>query len=467
MPNVNLVKASNKLDMLKKEVTGRTERSRDENGNLSSESFRVMNPDIAKSMGEYLQERTVEAEALKGEIADYMKAETAMGSFDALFSTDGQKSTWTPQPSDLAINLSDQILKSESYDDLAAKRVKSYSGDHDIHLKQLFGQKALFETTSAMAADNVSVESIRTGEYIMAPRTRVSILDIIPQLTTAFPVVKYDEETKNLSGAGSIAQGGTYQQSEFTIEEKSVNVDKSGTFIQVSEELLQDRPEMRRRMDGSLMSQLMRRIQGDIVGGTTLANATEYIAGAAANANIAGFLDIPDANTNVLNTQTGLMSGEKKNEIESIEEGAELVYRNGIAESSAMLMNSQDWTKVKTLQSTTGSFVLRGANAPLWMPVERMIDDWPVVLCNALPVGTVIIGDFVNYCAIRDRQSVQVRIQEAQSIAVPAATALTNSVTVQTAPSGLFNIFADVRYAFYVTRPLAFTRITNFGIVTP
>ena len=458
MINMNLVRLKNQLDQVKGEVQARIDRSRGDDGFPNSDIFELKNPEIKQKMGDWVDDRTQEAYRLQAEIDDLLKAEGALESFEKLVGIGQERTKIAPIPtSSREPGLADQLMKSEEWGMLVDKKVKNLSWDSKM------GMKALFETTTAGAADNVSVESVRTGDYVPAPRTRVTLLDLIPQTPTPNPVVKYDEETKNLSAAASIDQGATYQESEFTIEERSVDTDKSGTFIQVSEELLQDAPEMRARMDGALMSQLYRRIQADIIGGT-LQNAAEFVTGAANNTAITGFLDIASANINEFDTQTGLASGEKKNEIEAIEEAVELVYRIGIAEADALLMNSQDWVKIKTLQSTTGNFILRGANAPLWEPARRMIDEWPVVLCNALPTGTIIVGAFREHSAIRDRQSVQVRIQEAQAIEIPAGS---SAVTVQTKPSGRFNIFADVRYAFYARRGLAFTRVTNFGVPVP
>jgi len=345
--NMNLVRASNQLEQVKGDVQARVERSKDEHGNPNSDVFRVKNPDITLSMGEWLQERTQEAQKLQAEIDDYLKTEGALSSFEDLLNLGNQKGSRAPHPTPGAKwSFGHEIMKSEDYDLFVAKKIKDFSHDLDV------GMKALFMSTDSNAADTVNVESVRTGEYIMAPRTRVTLLDIIPQIATDQAAVKYDEETKNLSNAAPIAQGGTYQESQFTIDEKSVDVSKSGVFIQVSEEALQDRPQLESRMNGNLMAQQYRRIQADIIGGT-MQNADEYVGAPAANANVLGFLDIANANINTIDGNDGETSGNYRNPITLLEEGAEMVYRIGEAEASAILMNSQDWVKVKTLQSTT------------------------------------------------------------------------------------------------------------------
>ena len=446
--NMNLVRLSNQLEQVKGDVAARVERSKDDHGNPNSDVFRAKNPDIPESLGEWLQARTQEAQQLQLQIDDYLKTEQSLTNFDSLLST-GKEKAQRPisREPGKKFSVADQIFQGDGWDDFREK--KSHTREYTSNLQM--DMKTLFETTSSGAANTVSIESVRTGEFEMLPRTRVTVFDIIPSAPTSSPSVKYDAEVVNLSAMDAIAQGAVYEESAFRIDEVSVDVGKSGAFIQVSEELMEDMPEFRARIDGSLMQQLMRRSQADIIGGAPIP-VGEYVGGAPTNnAGVTGFLDVPAANINVID-------GSSMNQISVIEDGAEAVYRLGQGEADAILMNSQDWAGMKKLQSTTGSFILRGANAPLAAPVERAIDEWRVVLCNALPQGTIIIGDFANHCMIRDRQAAQVRIQEAQQVPVGLA-----SVPVFTQPSGRYNVFADVRYAFYVRRGLAFCRITDFG----
>ena len=445
--NMNLVTVSNLLEQVKGEVTARVERSKDDHGNLNSDVFKLRNQDITVSMGEWMAERTEECMKLQKEIDNYTMAENSLDGFNALLNLGKEKAN-RPISREIGkqFSVSDQIFQGDDWEAFREKRSQTRQFMSEINADI----KTLFETTSSGAVNNVSIESVRTGEFEMLPRTRVTIFDIIPQASTSNPSVKYDAEVLNQSAMAAIAQGAVYQESAFRIDEVSVDVGKSGAFIQVSEELMNDMPEFRARIDGSLMQQLMRRSQDDIIGGVPI-NDGEYVGTPVANAGVVGFLDVPAANINVID-------GSGLNQISVIEDGAEMVYRLGQGEADAILMNSQDWAGMKKLQSTTGSFILRGANAPLSAPVERAIDEWRVVLCNSLPQGTVIIGDFANHCMLRDRQAAQVRIQEAQQVPVVGA-----NVPVFTQPSGRYNVFADVRYAFYVRRGMAFTRITDFG----
>ena len=430
----------------------RTDRARDDDGDLSSELFAIKNADIEQPMHEYIADQTAEATKLQKEVNSYMAAESSLETFESIVDAGKQKRRIPEIAAVGERNLAKELMGSEEFQDMRESKAKRMDYESDVNLK------TLFETTGAGAADMVSVESVRTGEYVTIPRTRVTLLDIIPQLTTDQPSVKYDEETKNLSNVAPIAQGAIYQQSEFTIQERTVDVYKAGAFIQVSEELLDDEPEIRARLDGSLRSQMLRRIQSDIVGGAPIP-AAEYVGTPTNNTDVTGFLDIASANINEIN-------GTGVNQIAAIEDGAEMVYRLGEAQADAIVMNSQDWVGIKKLQSTTGSFVLRGANSPLTAQVPMQLDEWQVVLCNALPQGTVLVGAFSEHCAIRDRQSVQVRISEAQGVpsqSAPVSGGNAAVAYVAAEPTGRVNIFTDARLAFYIRRGLAFTRITNFG----
>jgi HK97 family phage major capsid protein len=445
--NMNLVKLSNQLEQVKGEVQARVERSKDDHGNLNSDVFKIKNPDIDISMGEWLSSRTEECTKLQAQIDDYMKTETSLESFDSLLNIGKQKAQRpiSREPG-RKYSITDDMFKSDDWNDFLEKKIQTFNLDTKADLK------TLFESTTPSATDTISVESVRTGEFIMAPRTRVTLLDLIPQLPTEQTVIKYEVEVKNESAAAPIAQGAVYQESAFQVDEVSVNVGKSGMFTQVSEELMADRPQFRTRIDNSLMMQLYRRTQNDLIGGVPIP-ATEYVGTPTDNPNIRGFLNL----TNV--TEINYIDGQAgDNPITRLDEAGEMVYRIGESEADAIVMNSQDWVKLKALQSTTGAFILRGANAPISQPVARAIDEWPVILCNALPPATVLMGAFSQFCQIRDRQSVQVRIQEAQQVPVGAI-----NVPVFTQPSGRYNVFADVRYAFAVTRGLAFTKITGFA----
>ena len=353
-------------------------------------------------------------------------------------------------------SLASELFETEEYKSLASGDIKQMGFKADI------GLKTLFETTTTGAADTVSVESVRDGDFVPLPRTRVTLLDIIPQRSTEYPVVKYDAEVLNESNVQVIAQGEAYSESRFRIDERLATIIKAGAYIQVSEELLADRQEMRARIDTSLRNQMLRRIQSDILGGVPIP-AAEYVGTPVNNATITGILDIGASDINTIDGNAGLSAGNHINEYELIERAQEVIYRNGEADADAIVMNSQDWLDYVTLQTTTGAFVARGSLAPLSEPTPPMIAGLPVIFCNALVQNTVLVGAFRDYAVIRDRQSVQVRIQEAQRIPSVAVASNATSATT-TIPAGRFNIYIDGRYTFYARRGLAFCTLTNFGV---
>ena len=455
--NPHIVRLSNRLEAIKTEVQTRLDRATPEGEDHPTvEYFKTMNPDIEMSLGKYVETRTEEYDAVQQELDDYRKADTSLASLEKMAGEGQKRATWAPNPTgSMGRNLSGMVTESDSWKNFIKGDRKGAKFDVDLDLK------ALFETTTTGAVNSVSVESVRTGELVPAALTRVTLLDIIPQVPTTDPVVKYDEEVLNESAVAAIAQGAVYEESAFQYDEKSVNVAKIGAFINVSEEALDDEPELQARLDGSLRNQMMRRIQSDIIGGVPIP-ASEYVGTPTDNTNFTGFTELTGVNVIDAVAQPGQMTGDVANHFSLLEQAREVVYRLGMTEADAIVMNSQDWLQLKTLQTTTGAFVIRGALSALYDPAAMQIDGLPVVLCNALPNNTVLVGAFREHAVIRDRQSVQVRIQEAQNVTIPSG-----GGSAQTEPSGRFNIYTDARLAFYVRRPSAFARITSFGEPQP
>ena len=448
--NMNLVRLHRKLEQIQSEVKVRVERSLDDDGEPKSDIFATLNPDITMSMGEYLAARAEEMEKTQKEIEDYVKSDGAMAQIDTLIALGKEKATHTPAPSlQTAESIGDALVKSEGFQKIREKKATEASFDKPLSLKDLLG-------SGSNAADSVNVEVARNGDYVTLPRTRVTLLDIIPQLPTTERNVAYDREIKNESAMDRVFEGGIYQESEFTMYGDTANIVKTGAFIQVSEELLADMPEIRARLNTALVEQMARRLQSNVIGNDPIP-AAEYVGSPADISAVTGILE--ETSINTIDGNTGAGSGNFHNPYSLIQQAIEVIYRTGEADATAIAMNSQDWVMYATLQTTTGAFVARGSLNGLAGETQRMIEGIPVVLCNALPNNTVLVGDFANHCVIRDRQSVQVRIQEAQSFQVAAL-----STNVHTNPSGRFNIYVDARMGFYVRRPQAFCSITDFGV---
>ena len=221
--NLNLVRASEKLKATKAEVEARTGRSTDDEGQLKSDVFSIKNPDIEASMGEWLTDRSQEIERLQTEIDDYLKAD---GALDHIKHIDdlGKKVDRPPLNGRDKASIADTLFQDERWGDLKAGRIKGFAVDTEVSLKTLFA------TDAASASNQYSIDSVREDLYLPAPRTRPTILDIIPQLPTTERVVKYAEETVNQSNVSPIAQGDPYLESQFQVVEQSANVVKRGAY---------------------------------------------------------------------------------------------------------------------------------------------------------------------------------------------------------------------------------------------
>ena len=462
--NTNLVTASNQRELLKAEIEARRASSIDDSGHESSKVFAIKNPQIDMSMAEWVKARNVELAALQEEVDGYMSLDEELDKFDGMVKQ-GNKINRPPNSmGKRGRGAVAKFLDSDEWAKFAGSPSAEMQFNTEVSFKELFAEqrKTLFETFDAAVDGAVSVDVARTGEYVTVPRTEVTLLDVIPQLPTTQGQIEYDEQTLNESAVGVIAQGGHYRESAFKIEKKTVPVVTIGGFSQVSMELLQDKPEMENLLRGDLMDQMMRNAQDEFIGGTAFQNLTEYVGSPTPSGDITGFLDLPDADINTF-TGTGI------NEIAAIAQAKEMIYRVGRARADAIVMNSQDWLDVETLQSTTGAYLVGGSSAGLSQAVPMSLGGLPIILCNALPNHTVLVGAFGQHCTVRDRQSFQVQVQRAQYVpgltygGSDTSSATATTTATHTHPSTMYNVYADARLAFYIRRGKAFTKITAFG----
>ena len=291
MPEDKIASLRNELKSIQDNVEDLVDKAT-KNGKPDSALFKENNPDIDLSLGKFIEQEYNKAEALQARIEaiqndDQQAINDGLSQFQDLKNRGSQKATNTPLPDDgeQRNDLTAAIMESEEFKEMVAEKKGSMSMMAEMSLKTLFA-------ADSNTANTVNVESVRDGDYVPLPRTRVTLLDLIPQIPTTERVVKYDREKKNLSAAQAIAQGAAYSESEFEIEEATANVIKIGCYLQVSEELLDDAPEMRARIDTNLDGQMMRRAQSVVVGGAAMP-AGEYVTGAdGAISDIVGFLDI-------------------------------------------------------------------------------------------------------------------------------------------------------------------------------
>ncbi|MEU8379772.1 phage major capsid protein [Streptosporangium sp. NPDC048865] len=276
--------------------------------------------------------------------------------------------------------------------------------------------KALLDTATGWTPE--TTRGPRIVEIITRP---IQLIDLIPQNSTGQAAVTYMEETTYVNNAGEIPEGGIYPESALGLEEKTSPVRKIGTWIPVTDEQLEDVPQVRGYVNNRLPFMIRQRLDSQILVGNGTAP------------NLRGLL-------NTSGIQTQAKGGDP---------GPDAVYKamtkikvNALAMPNVTVWNPLDWQEIRLLRTTDGIYIWGSPSEP----GPARIWGLPVVEAFGLTEGTAVVGDFQNYSELVTRRGIDVQISNSHG------TFFTE---------GKQAIRADVRVAFVIYRPAAFATVTG------
>ena len=306
------------------------------------------------------------------------------------------------------ISLGKMVVESEAYKNRVGKDFEQEFPDVDV--------KTLFQTSAGFAP-----ESVRTGRIEYYPARRVTVPDMIPQTTTSQAAIKYMEETTFTNAAAPRSEGGAYAESALAYIERSVTVESVGHFIPVTDEQLEDVPQMRSILDGRLIYMVM------------LALEEQLITGDGNTPNLAGFLN-----------KTGVGSQAKGEDSvpDAIYKAMTTVRSSGFAEPSGMIIHPNDWQAVRLLTTTDGLYIWGN---PSEAGPERI---WglPLAITTAITENTGLLGDFPLFSELFIRRGVVIESSKSHS---------------DYFVKGKQAIRAGIRAALAIYRPAAFCKVTG------
>ena len=323
-----------------------------------------------------------------------------------------------------------------------SKAYKEYvPGMPSAEFKLAKGIKTLLQTSAGF-----DPEVTRIPDVVPIIKRPVQLLDLIRQVPTTQDGVQYMEQTTRTwpSGTGMyIAEGGVYNDATMEWTERNVPVVKLGVNIPITEEQLADVPGLQAIVSSDLPAMLAEYIDDQLING---AGATGQLSGI----------------RNVTGVQTHEKGGDEA-KFSAILEGIADVEVGGRSSTDRILMHSRDWYGMLQEQSHDGMYILGLPDSQASMRLWGL----PVTKVDSLPRGTAIVGDFGTHAMIRDRQDVRTRIaprwhvdQRAIDPTESSATAYPAAATY-TRPTGQVNIFSDIRLAFYLRRPQAFSIVSG------
>lgn len=225
----------------------------------------------------------------------------------------------------------------------------------------------------------------RTGVVVPYALRRPVVADLIPQDPTTQPSILYMEQTTNTNNAAPVAEGGSKPEGAFAWTQRTQPLEVIAEVLPVTEQQLDDVPEIERIIRGELTTHLM------------LAEEEELINGTGVSPRLQGFL-----------TKSGLQTRAAGTEPTPnvILRGMTDVAVTGRAAANGIVMHPTNYLNMRLLQTADGIYIFGSPTADADVSIWGMR---PVVT-DAMTLNTVLLGDFLTYSHISRRRGITIDI---------------------------------------------------------
>jgi len=318
------------------------------------------------------------------------------------------------QPMDLkARSFGEIIIASPEFQTKAAAKWK---GSQGIDVNVDISLKTLFETGAGFAP-----QSVRSGLMVEGVTRPLQLTDLIPTRPINQNTDKYMAETTRTHNATEKGEGVAYTESVFVWTEQTSPVQKITDSLPVTDEQLEDAPEIASVLNSRLIFGLRQRLE------------TQVLVGDGSSPNLRGFLD------SGFGIQTQAKGGDAT--FDAVFKAMTLVRFTGRAIPSGIIMHPNDWQDVRLTKTASGEYIM----GPPMAPGATTLFGVPVVICDGITENTGLVGDFANFCYIGERRGVDVQV----------------GYSGTQFAEGKKLIRADLRACFTVPRVTAFCSVTG------
>lgn len=236
---------------------------------------------------------------------------------------------------------------------------------------------ARFEVKADMTtAANYTGEVIpadRVPGYKFDPTRLVHVRQLIPNGSTTSDVVRYVKESAYTNGAAPKAEGTALGQSDFDFTATDANVQKIGTYFRLSEEMLNDTPQLTSYLSARAPQKLLEVEDNQILNGTGVAPQLSGIITDAADFAAGGFANAIES-ANEFDVLTVALN--------------QLALANYAADY--IMINPTDFHKILLLKSSQNEYLVKDWNQGL----QPRINGVPVVLSTAVTSDKYVLGNF-------------------------------------------------------------------------
>lgn len=319
------------------------------------------------------------------------------------------------------ISLADAAMKADVREIWLKRAQNSRAVEVDVDVKAWLDHevKTVMSTGAGFAP-----QAIRSGVVVPYAYQAPAVIDLVPVVPTSQSAYVFMEQTTRTNNAAEAAESAngalvTLGESAFAYTERSETVRKIGHFIPVTDEQLEDIEGIDALLRADMATGIRQRASSQILNGD--GNAPNW----------EGLLDSGRSTTDV--DGTGLFIAD------IVDKCIEEVRVTGFTEPSGIVMNSRDWHGYRRATTTDGLYIAGNPSENI-APVMWGL---PVALTTEITQGTVLVGNFRDYCRIAVKRGIEISVSD--NVA---------SYFIQ----GVQVIKAEMRAAFAVLRETAFAK---------
>jgi len=213
----------------------------------------------------------------------------------------------------------------------------------------------------------------RVPGYKFDPTRSVHVRQLIPQGSTSSDVVRFVKESGYTNASAATAEGATLAQSDFDFTATDANVQKIGTYFRISEEMLNDTPQLTSYLAARAPEKLLQVEDSQILNGSGVAPQLSGIITDAADFAAGGFANAIES-ANEFDVLTVALN--------------QLALANYAADY--IMINPTDFHKILLLKSSQNEYLVKDWNQGL----QPRINGVPVVLTTAITSDKYLVGNF-------------------------------------------------------------------------
>ena len=223
-----------------------------------------------------------------------------------------------------------------------------------------------------------------------APRRRLVVTDLMPNVTINNPYVTWFEQTTDTNNAATTAEGAAKNESAVAWTKRSTQVVKITDSIPATTEVLEDIPQARSAINDTLVYHIRYAEEEESLNGDGTAGA-----------HLLGLTQLPDILTQARGSD---------NNVDAIFKLFTQIRYTGTgtiyAEPSGVVLHPTNWQTIRLMKTTDGAYI--------WGPPSESGEErvWgkSVVVTPAITVNTALTGDFAGHAKFYRYKQIRISV---------------------------------------------------------